>query len=613
MIRITGMNSGLDTDSIIQELMKAQSAKKETLEKEQTRLEWTQDAWKELNDKIYKFWNKALDNMRWESSYMKKKTTIGDSSIATVSGASNAATGSQTLAVKQLARTAYLTGAKMEREVTSESTLFQAGVLKPGESAEIKVNDTTIKLETGMTIEGLCSELNKAGVSASFDETNQRFFISAKKSGAEGDFTISGDTDALKKLGLLTPSDEELKWAEIDPTSAEFTTEMENAARSYYEEVQQLTMAKKSLEDEYAALQNKQAAGPLSEYENERLQVLPGVIQKYGDDITAKSKFFDTSGGSPVATADLRTELEKKITDAKDVRDWAKDAGAVRIQGADAIIELNGAEFTSSTGNFSINGLTITAQTVSEKNADGTYKTTTLNTVEDVDGIYDMVKDFLKEYNELIKEMDTLYNADSAKGYDPLTSEEKDALSDDEVEKWEKKIKDSLLRRDQTLGSVTTTLKQSMLASFTINGKNYGLATFGISTLSYFSAQENEHGIYHIDGDSDDDDTSANTDKLKAAIAEDPEAVMKFFSQLANNMYDKMYTYMKSNDYSSRNKVYDDKRMASEYDAYKDKIKAQEEKLQKIEDRYYSQFTAMEKALAKLNSQQSALSSLFSS
>ena len=51
--------------------------------------------------------------------------------------------------------------------------------------------------------------------------------------------------------------------------------------------------------------------------------------------------------------------------------------------------------------------------------------------------------------------------------------------------------------------------------------------------------------------------------------------------------------------------------MQSEYDDYKSKIKTQEKKLQNLEDRYYKQFTAMEKAMSKLNSQQSYLSSLF--
>ena len=39
-IRITGMNSGLDTESIITELVKAKSVKKDSLVKAKTKLEW---------------------------------------------------------------------------------------------------------------------------------------------------------------------------------------------------------------------------------------------------------------------------------------------------------------------------------------------------------------------------------------------------------------------------------------------------------------------------------------------------------------------------------------------------------------------------------------------
>ena len=69
-----------------------------------------------------------------------------------------------------------------------------------------------------------------------------------------------------------------------------------------------------------------------------------------------------------------------------------------------------------------------------------------LVTSTDYDGIYNTIKDFLTEYNDLINEMDKLYNADSARKYDMLTNDEKDSMTDDEVEQWEDKIKSALLR-----------------------------------------------------------------------------------------------------------------------------------------------------------------------
>ena len=229
---------------------------------------------------------------------------------------------------------------------------------------------------------------------------------------------------------------------------------------------------------------------------------------------------------------------------------------------------------------------------------------------DDVDGIYKMIKNFFSEYNTLINEMDSLYNASSSKGYQPLTSEEKDSMTDTEVEAWEKKIKDALLRKDSTLGTTISNMKMSMMSSFTVDGKTTSLSDYGIETLGYFLAADNEKGAYHIAGDSTDTNTSEAEDKLKTAIANDPSGVVSFFTQLSTALHEKLNAQMGRTTYSSFKKVYEDKKMQEEYDGYTTKIAAQEKKLTALEDRYYSQFTAMEVAMSKLNSQQSSLSSL---
>ena len=68
-IRITGMYSGLDTESIINELASAQSYKKNKLVKEQTKLSWKQDAWKALNTKIYSFYTNTFPGILSEEDY----------------------------------------------------------------------------------------------------------------------------------------------------------------------------------------------------------------------------------------------------------------------------------------------------------------------------------------------------------------------------------------------------------------------------------------------------------------------------------------------------------------------------------------------------------------
>ena len=280
---------------------------------------------------------------------------------------------------------------------------------------------------------------------------------------------------------------------------------------------------------------------------------------------------------------------------------------AARISGKDSIIELNGATFTSSTGTFSINGLSITATQVTGN------EEVSITTSTDTQAIYDKIKSFLGKYNELITAMDTAYNAASAGDYEPLTDDEKEDMTDSQIEKWETKIKDSLLRRDSTLGNASSSMKSIMSRSFEINGKTYSLNTFGINTLGYFSADTNERGCLHIDGDADDSNTSGNADKLMAAINEDPEAVTSFFQQLSNTLYDDLTKRMASLSVSSIYTIYNDKQMSSEYSDYKDKISKWEDKLDYYEEYYYKKFSAMETALSKLQSSTSSLSNLLGS
>lgn len=299
-------------------------------------------------------------------------------------------------------------------------------------------------------------------------------------------------------------------------------------------------------------------------------------------------------------------EANKNLTDLNS----NVNSDASKIDGKDAKIKLNDIEYTGSSNQFSINGLSITAQAVT---GEGDANAITITTQSDVQGMYDKIKDFLTQYNSLINEITSLYNADSAKGYEPLTNEEKDAMSDTEVEKWEEKIKSSLLRRDDSLESVMNAMTSSMSKGYEINGKKYYLSSFGIKTLGYLNAAENEQNAYHIDGDEDDASVSGNFDKLMTALTEDPDTVIEFMQQLTNGLYESVGKKMQTSTLSSVYKVYNDKEMASEYSDYTDLIKKWEQKLQDQEDYYYNKFSAMETALSKLQSQTSSMSNLFGS
>ena len=495
-IRVSGLNSGLDTEAIVSALVSSYSVKKTKIEKSQTKLSWKQDAWKDANAKIYSLYT-SLDNFRYEKSYNLKKATISDATKATISASNDAFTGSQKLEITQVAQTGFMTGGILKTvaaegeeapKLTSGTKLSELGFT--GEDTTISITIGTgenakteeIEVTKDMTLSELTAKLSEKGVKASFDSAQQRLYLNAKESGAAGDFTLGGDATLLATLGL----------------------------------------------------------------------------------------------------------------DA---------ASAKKIPGQDAMIKLNDVEYTSNTGSFSINGINIQAL----NKTDGAV---TINVQNDTQGLYDKIKEFFSNYNSVINELQSLYNAESAKGYEPLSEEEKDAMSDTQVEKWEKKIKDSILRRDTTLGTIINTMTVAMQKSFSVGDENVSLGTFGIQTLGFLNAKENEQYAYHIAGDADDEDSSSKVDKLMKALNEDPDKVASFFSQLTQNLYTELDAKMKSTSMSSAYKVYNDKEMASEYSDYTKQIKKWDEKLHDMEDRYFKQFTAMEKALAQLNSSSSALTGM---
>ena len=171
-IRITGMNSGLDTESIISELVKAKSAKKDSLVKAQTKLEWKQDAWKELNTKVYNFYSKTLSNMRFKSDYLKKTTKVSNPAAASVITGANAVDGVQTLKIDKLASTAYLTGAELKMKSTSSTKLADMDENIVGESISVKIGseETKIDVTEETTIKDVLDKFKEAGLNANFDE-----------------------------------------------------------------------------------------------------------------------------------------------------------------------------------------------------------------------------------------------------------------------------------------------------------------------------------------------------------------------------------------------------------------------------------------------------------
>lgn len=669
-MRMTGLISGLDTETLITQMISGHKTKVENAQKEQTKLKWKKEAWSSLNTKLYSFYTGALSNFKSVGTYKAKKVESTDDSKIKVTSSNSAVNGVHTLSVKQLASSAYLTGASLQNKafnttsyVAAENADVKLSDLKDskgydleldGKSFEISYKTTgpdgqeatvtkTITAQAGSdgTLQSVIDNMNQSlkdegiNMTVSYNATKGALeFVNntaQEVKGADGtvtgyeggvDYTLkTADDDAAKALGIskdgvtvsqkksdageniltmssafhvktvsdtaaaVTGSTKLTDMGIADGTTYTMTVGSGSDAKTYTYTIDQTTTLK-SLAAQFSKM---------------------GVAASYDE---KQGRFFVNSAESGAAydftlTADNADAVSKLGLDA---------ASATKVDAADAIVVYNGATFQQSSNNFSLNGLNFTVNDVTTaKDEQGNIKDNPIRmTVStDTDTIYKAVKDFVKEYNSLIKEMNALYNADRAKDYEPLTSDEKENMSEKEIEEWEQKIKDSLLRRDDKLSSLTSSMRTTLNKSVeytNTNGetKRYSLASFGINTGRW-----NEYGQLHINGDLDDADYKDYDDKLRAAIEEDPGALIQTLSTLGGELYTNFQKAMKSSDYSSALTFYDDKQMDIEISSYDDKIKKLQEKMNDVEDRYYKQFAAMESALAKLQSSQSSLSSLF--
>ena len=287
-------------------------------------------------------------------------------------------------------------------------------------------------------------------------------------------------------------------------------------------------------------------------------------------------------------------------------------SGAEKVDARDAIIYYNNVKYTSDSNTLTVNGLTITAKAKTDSAVN-------IEVAADVDSAYNTIKNFVKSYNELIDEMNKYYNEKDA-GYDALTDDEKEKLSDTQIEKWEEKAKQGLLRRDSTLQTLLSGMRTTLNQGVQVTMADGSTKTMTLASLGIVTGDYTENGKLHILGDEDDDQYSSETNTLKNLLESGSDIVGQVIggttstSGVGTQMYDYLRKSMtRIEGARSTQTFYNDKTLDSEIDDYDDDIDKWDEKLQKLEDKYYDQFSKMESAMAKLQSQQSYLSSLFGS
>lgn len=259
--------------------------------------------------------------------------------------------------------------------------------------------------------------------------------------------------------------------------------------------------------------------------------------------------------------------------------------------------------YTSATNLFTFDGTTINLTNVNEFKAETDEDYITVETKKDTSGIKDVLKGFVEDYNNLIgdlyKEVSTKRPQKNKAYFDPLTDEQKDEMDADEIEKWEDQAKQGLLYRDNNIQKFLTEIRGVM--SRGING--FTLRDMGIKLTDNWR----DNGKLEIDEAKMDSAIEAYGDKIAdfftgsdGLAARLEKTVDKAISTKTKN-----YGYLTSLAGMENTKTDTDNQIYKEMQSIQNIIDKLNEKYESEQERYWSQFTALEKYMAQMQQQAS--------
>lgn len=479
-MRISGMNSGLDIDKIVSDLMKAERVPQDKLKQKKVTLSWQTDAYREVNTKLSSL-KSTLDDLKLSGDWKMNKATTSNAAAVSVSAGTSAGSLSHSLQITQLASSAssYSSAAISAGSVDADTTTLGSLGLT---GSSITINGQTINYSSTDTLSSLIKNVNSssAGVNMTFDDQAKRIILTTKDAGASAAIDFGSDAGS-----------------------------------------------------------------------NEFVSV-------------------------------------------------AKLTSSAAVSGKDAKFTLDGVPYSRNSNQATVDGVTYKLQQT-------TTDPVTVNVQQDVDSMFDKIKNFVTKYNETIELMNKRVKEVKYRDYAPLTEAQKDDMSDTEVKNWEDKAKSGLLRNDDILKSALSGLRS--LTSVKVDSASSptydAFYKIGITTLPYNANATQDSGKLQID-----------EAKLKSVLNEDPSKVIELFSNSPDGIAQQMFNQVDKTlsqlvDKAGKVGAATDivtTTLGDQINSLNRKISDMDTKLANKEDYYYKMFSTMDTAIGESNSTMNWLS-----
>ncbi len=493
MLRISGMSSGLDTESMVTSLMQIEKLKVSRVAQQKTLLEWRKDSHRSINKLLQTFRETTMSvlspetNLFSASAFRTAAVTMSPpSSAVTITAGVNALLGPRTIehidtlaSSAKASGTASLTGGTGLATASTLSDLSSTlGLTFGGELSDtlsFEINGESFRFKSSDTLATVFNTINnsKAGVTIAYTELTDRIFMSTKATGASTEVRI-GNTEG---------------------------------------------------------------------------------------------NLFGTASAIGI-TADSYQN------------------------GTDASLRIDGVDITRSSNTFTIDGATYALKSTSASSV-------AFQITRDVEPAVARIKSFVTLYNELVGKLQDVVGEDQYTDFPPLTDDQRQDMSEAEIETWETKAKSGLLRHDRDLNSLLSQMRGMLYE--TVKGVGKSLSDIGIKT-----------GAYYDGGKITIDET-----KLTRALNEDPDAVMNLFTQTTTTSTQtsgvvKGFLPRLMEGFSAYTSCFSVAKADEDIAKLGTRISELNDDLSIREESYWKRFSAMEEALSTMQSQSTWLTQQFS-
>ncbi|QCX32371.1 flagellar capping protein [Caloramator sp. E03] len=622
-LRITGLSTGLDVDSIVEKMLYYDQAKINRAKQDLQILQWKQETYKDIISEIKTFQNKYLNSSLSSSNMLSSKNYSAFDAVSTVSGVASATAttgaveGTYSVNVLQTAKAASISGnslftqAKISSSTDWNGKTIQFDINSDGSS------DTSITIDSDFSgsMDDLISLINskitadsnlKGKISASLLLDSSGTYIRLNSISGSTKITDDGGT-GFGSRSIITPSintkltdlnsnTNKIMYLNLNYNGTDISITIDNSDGT------------KKIKDVIDAISTATSNKVTAKYDQLSGQF---VIQNANTGSTSALKVIKSMSGYSDTDTDLLSSLNLSTNLSGNVYGSAS-------QGQDAKVTITSPGGTATTITQSNNSFTINNVTY---NLTGTGSTD-ITITQNVDTVFNKIKDFIDGYNSIVDKIYTILNEKRDYDYSPLTDAQKKEMSEDDIEKWEEKAKQGILRNDTNLQNLLVSMRRAFYDAVEGAGISFNSKTLGLDSTK-------EGKIEFIDG---------GEEILKNALKENGEKIANLFCKYSsdadsNTKYKNQGIFQRINDIIVKNvgvagvtsnsailtKMANKQNDYSIYgstgsNTFPDQIYRQSILIQKLnqkysddKEKYYDQFSSLETAMEELNSQMSWL------